>query len=188
MGDTLSVLLVWKITVDANAFAVANELGAFPGENPKWKGAAKCLKHMSPAVEETPKNAQDEAGDPSKLDNEEPIPTSRMGKKAFEATTTTSVPKITVSRLDTWRKSEGKDEDEDAPVHLAQLMSSKSGRKSNSRIKALKVPAPVSVPTPPTSGANKRKLTETQLRISDDLKSPEYEQFIVDEDQFILSS
>ncbi|ESZ97338.1 hypothetical protein SBOR_2268 [Sclerotinia borealis F-4128] len=56
----------------------ADEMEAFPGEKPKWKGAAKYLEHQSPEAGESSKDTQAEASDLSELPEVELIPSSQL--------------------------------------------------------------------------------------------------------------
>jgi hypothetical protein len=49
--------------IDTNPFTVADELDAFPGAKPKWKGATKYLENKTPAARESSEKTQVEDSD-----------------------------------------------------------------------------------------------------------------------------
>ncbi|KAI9648367.1 hypothetical protein NHQ30_003000 [Ciborinia camelliae] len=146
---------------------IADESNKFPGRKPEWKGRAKYLKHKPPTVEEATKNTQDEAGDSPTREEAQLIPSSRLKEwrqlvdgKASEATT--SAPKKTARDLD-------------VPNKLVDKTPVTKGKQ----FKPFKCLVSGAVPT---SGANKRKRTETRPKISA-LKNPEDEHiYLVNED------
>ncbi|KAF7863869.1 hypothetical protein EAF04_006834 [Stromatinia cepivora] len=149
----------------------ADELNAFPGEKPKWKGAANYLKHKSPAAEETPKNNEGEASGDSPASTEVKVTPSTQFR-AWQRIVSRVKPNI----LGTAPKSTGRslvisiasEVGEDSAI---QEKPPKSSRKRNSSTKAPKTPTSIPILSP-ASGANKRKRTEPQSGISDNSDSP----------------
>ncbi|KAJ8066257.1 hypothetical protein OCU04_005339 [Sclerotinia nivalis] len=140
----------------------ADESDAFPGEKPKWKGAANYLKHKSPTAEETPKDTEGEAiGDSLALKEEELTPFSQLNtgeRKRYHAV----IPKATAAT------PEEKSPLDDAWSDIKRDLAYQKGTE------APKPSASILFGTRPTSGANKRKRTEPQSDVSDNLDSPKF--------------